>query len=394
MPTKPLFKFLFAVFAFSLATAGFFVSPTHATNKANLTCLAHHSQGATITKDSFLYTDRCSNSKVKIYKCNRKGTQISNCKKITQGAFKHANALDHKWGSDYFWILDSGGKKKISKSGHHWCYSLTGEKASSSKCGSIPNSSFPAVSGVRQGFAIYGKYRLKGTYNKNKIYVFKGNKKIKVLSVGHDSEELEDVMVDGDTGKIYFSTSRKGWVKLYKYDGYTLPVSNSGSTTPSNSGGSSSSSSSGNGGGTASRKPTAKQAPTPNYDGTVKSTFFGNFKDDGNGCGTYMVLNFIIDILAYGIGIIAIIGIAVSGITYLNAKGNQEQTTKAKHRLYEIVIGIAAYAVLYIGLNFLLPGGKLNSNSHCSAVTSSVSTTDVNPWQQDSSIIARIIRSE
>ena len=126
-------------------------------------------------------------------------------------------------------------------------------------------------------------------------------------------------------------------------------------------------------------------APTFATDGNdsnaVSTTFFGDFKDDGNGCGTYMVLNFIIDILAYGIGIAAIIGIAVSGLTYLSANGNQEKLTKSKRRIYEITIGVVAYALLYAGLNFLLPGGKFNADSPCSASTSTKSTTGTNSWQ-------------
>ncbi|MBP5648250.1 hypothetical protein J6X04_03135, partial [Candidatus Saccharibacteria bacterium] len=85
-------------------------------------------------------------------------------------------------------------------------------------------------------------------------------------------------------------------------------------------------------------------------DGTIETTFWGNIQDDGNGCGVYMILNLILDILTYGVGIAAIIGISISGITYLTAKGNEQQTIKAKRRIYEIVIGLVAYAALYAAL--------------------------------------------
>lgn len=381
MLVKPRFKPFFAVFALSLVIAGFFVSPTYASNKAKLTCLKHHSQGATITKDYFLYTDRCSDSKVKIYKCNRKGTQISNCRKITQGAFKHANVLEHKWGSNYFWVLDSGGKSTISKSGHHWCYSLSGKSADDSDCGGIPNSSFPKSSlpkyhkgkgnkrsrNVPQGFAIYNNYRLKGIYNKNSIYIFRNNTRVKVLLVGSDPNELEDVMVEGDTGKIYFSTSGKGWVKLHSTS-YKLPLD--GNSNPSGSSGSGGSS-----GGDVQKLPEAQKAPTPHNDGSVETTFFGLIKDDGKGCGVFNVLNFIIAVLTFGIGITAIIGIMICGIQYLTAKGNVGQVTKSKNRFVQIVIGIALYACLWALLNFLLPGGKLNTNSQCRNTPSSFSSS-------------------
>ncbi len=58
-----------------------------------------------------------------------------------------------------------------------------------------------------------------------------------------------------------------------------------------------------------------------NNDGNVETIFFGNFKDDGHGCGVYMILNYVIDFLTFGIGIAAIFGITLSGITYLTAGG-------------------------------------------------------------------------
>ncbi|MBQ3297163.1 hypothetical protein IJH01_03545, partial [Candidatus Saccharibacteria bacterium] len=66
------------------------------------------------------------------------------------------------------------------------------------------------------------------------------------------------------------------------------------------------------------------------YDNSVSTTFFGDIQDDGEGCGVYMILNLILDILTYGIGIAAIIGISISGIMYLTSKGNEANTTKAK----------------------------------------------------------------
>ena len=110
-------------------------------------------------------------------------------------------------------------------------------------------------------------------------------------------------------------------------------------------------------------------------DGTIETTFWGDIQDDGNGCGVYMILNLILDILTYGVGIAAIIGISISGITYLTAKGNEQQTIKAKRRIYEIVIGLVAYAALYAALNFLMPGGKLDLGSPCSKASSTSTTS-------------------
>lgn len=67
------------------------------------------------------------------------------------------------------------------------------------------------------------------------------------------------------------------------------------------------------------------------------------------------ILNLAVDILSIGVGIFGVIGISVSGIQYLTAGGNEEKTRKAKRRLFEIVIGLAAYVVIYSLLRWLLP---------------------------------------
>ena len=100
-------------------------------------------------------------------------------------------------------------------------------------------------------------------------------------------------------------------------------------------------------------------------DGSVNTTFFGNIKDEGDGCGVYLILNYIIDFLAFGVGIAAVIGITVSGITYMTAGGNMNKTIKAKRRIYEIVIGLIVYLTLWSILSFILPGGVLNNTPQC-----------------------------
>jgi hypothetical protein len=101
----------------------------------------------------------------------------------------------------------------------------------------------------------------------------------------------------------------------------------------------------------------------------VETTFFGNLKDDGNGCGVYTILNAVLDIMTTGIGILGVIGIIVVGIQYLTAGDNKTQTQKAKRRMVEIVIGLAAFAILYSLLQWLLPGGKLNTDLKCETVS-------------------------
>ena len=77
--------------------------------------------------------------------------------------------------------------------------------------------------------------------------------------------------------------------------------------------------------------------------------------DSDDGGGIYRVLNLIIDILSVGVGVLGVIGISISGIQYLTAGGNEEKTRKAKRRLFEIIIGIAVFVVMFALLKWLLP---------------------------------------
>lgn len=81
------------------------------------------------------------------------------------------------------------------------------------------------------------------------------------------------------------------------------------------------------------------------------------------------VLRLVIDILTIGVGILAVVGIAWTGIQYLSAGSNEEKTKKAKRRIYEVVLGVACYAVLWGFSQWLLPNGNLNPDADTSNVT-------------------------
>lgn len=110
-------------------------------------------------------------------------------------------------------------------------------------------------------------------------------------------------------------------------------------------------------------------ADDPSSADYVETTFFGNLKDDGNGCSVYTVINSIIDIMSMGIGILGVIGIIVVGIQYLTARENETQVQKSKRRIGEIVIGLVAFAVLFALTQWLLPGGRLNNNIKCETIS-------------------------
>ncbi|MBR2839833.1 hypothetical protein IKE82_00665 [Candidatus Saccharibacteria bacterium] len=78
--------------------------------------------------------------------------------------------------------------------------------------------------------------------------------------------------------------------------------------------------------------------------------------EEGGDGGIFHILRLVIDIFSIGVGILAVVGISWAGLQYLTAKDSAEQTLKAKRRLFEIVIGVALYAVLYGVLRWLLLG--------------------------------------
>ena len=100
--------------------------------------------------------------------------------------------------------------------------------------------------------------------------------------------------------------------------------------------------------------------------------------DEGGSGGIFHLLSLVLDIFSMGVGIAAVIGIAIAGTQYLTSKGDSTNTTKAKRRLYEIIIGVVCYAVLWAGLRWLLPNSSsstANNNQQASELSISFSGT-------------------
>ena len=67
-------------------------------------------------------------------------------------------------------------------------------------------------------------------------------------------------------------------------------------------------------------------------------------------------MKLILAVLVYGLGAAAVVGVIWAGILYLTARDNEQQVARAKMRLFEVAIGIAAWAVMFSVLNWLIPG--------------------------------------
>lgn len=75
------------------------------------------------------------------------------------------------------------------------------------------------------------------------------------------------------------------------------------------------------------------------------------------GTGVYELLKFVLQILTAGIGIVAVGSIVYAGILYASAGDNQQQVQNAKNNIKNVAIGIVAFGLMFIALNWLIPGG-------------------------------------
>jgi len=71
----------------------------------------------------------------------------------------------------------------------------------------------------------------------------------------------------------------------------------------------------------------------------------------------WQVLLIALNILTGGVGIAAVGGIVYGAILYSSASDNASQTQKAIEVIRNVIIGIVAYGVMYLVLNYLIPGG-------------------------------------
>lgn len=83
----------------------------------------------------------------------------------------------------------------------------------------------------------------------------------------------------------------------------------------------------------------------------------GDWCEGDGSAGISGILNLVLNIMTMGVGILATVGLIISGIQWLTARDNENQVIKAKSRIFNIVIGIALWGVMYMLLAWLTPGG-------------------------------------
>lgn len=83
-------------------------------------------------------------------------------------------------------------------------------------------------------------------------------------------------------------------------------------------------------------------------------------KDQNNG-SIILILKWVLTIMTGLVGIAAVGGTIWAGIMYTSAGENAGQVKKAKEVIVDIVIGLVAYGLMFIALNWIIPGGVFGS---------------------------------
>ena len=368
-------------------------TPTHAAGKTKkMASFSVHKnlQGATLTKDYYFFVG-CNGSYgsggCQIIRCARSSSFIKSCKKhATSSSVGHKiSSLYYKWNAQAIQAAVKDGSGNFNKS----CYNFSLKKVSSG-CGSFVSSSglSPGSSGLRQGWTKYksadGKtYYFRGYgISSSTIYLYNSKKNVIKKWSPPVGGEIEDVMVDGDTGEVYFAMAHQ-WssMNFYKTTVFSKWIKATGS------------SSSESGGSNRGKNPYINREPSnpisdiankTKNEGVVDTNFFGALQDDGKGCGIWLILNIILTVLTSGVIIAATIGMLLSAITYMTAKDNPEKIVKAKKRILDIIIGLFIYAAMWSILEWLLPGGVLNTGEICQpATTTSADDTNGTSEEED-----------
>lgn len=71
----------------------------------------------------------------------------------------------------------------------------------------------------------------------------------------------------------------------------------------------------------------------------------------------FVMLRIVLQIMTAGVGVAAVGGIVYAAVLYTSAGDAADQVKKAKTIITDVVIGLVAYALMFLLLNWLIPGG-------------------------------------
>lgn len=77
----------------------------------------------------------------------------------------------------------------------------------------------------------------------------------------------------------------------------------------------------------------------------------------GTSGGTFQLLKWVLTVMNALVGIAAVGGVIWAGILYTSAGDKMDQVKKSKTIIIDVVIGLMAYGLMYLALNWIVPGG-------------------------------------
>jgi hypothetical protein len=101
--------------------------------------------------------------------------------------------------------------------------------------------------------------------------------------------------------------------------------------------------------------PCIAAAPSPTADQAASK---------GAGDGSKLITEYLspfINFLAGIVGLVVTISIVVGGIQYASSADDPSKVNKAKQRIYNAIIALLAFLFLYLFLQWIIPGGILNT---------------------------------
>lgn len=75
--------------------------------------------------------------------------------------------------------------------------------------------------------------------------------------------------------------------------------------------------------------------------------------------GVFLLLIWVLNIMTAGVGIAAVGALIYAGILYASAGSGSEQIVKSKKIITDTAIGIITYALMFLVINWLVPGGVI-----------------------------------
>ena len=71
----------------------------------------------------------------------------------------------------------------------------------------------------------------------------------------------------------------------------------------------------------------------------------------------FQLLKVVLQIMTAAVGVAAVAGVVYAAVLYTSAGDAMDQVKKSKTIITDVVIGLVAYALMFLLLNWLVPGG-------------------------------------